>query len=120
MGPAREGPQAAKPRIARRLAIARLLQKAGASHIVLCDSRGILSTSRTDLNPQKREFAIAQSGTLADALVNADVFLPERWCDSHASYTAIVGSVDVDADREADSQHCHLAFCSPIACTKCV
>lgn len=57
------------------VAIARLLQKAGASHIVLCDSRGILSTSRTDLNAQKREFAIAQTGTLAEAMSSADVFL---------------------------------------------
>ena len=57
------------------VAIARLLQKAGASHIALCDSRGILSHSRSDLNDQKREFAIAQSGTLADAMMGADIFL---------------------------------------------
>lgn len=57
------------------VAIARLLQKAGAEHIVLCDSRGILSTSRSDLNNQKREFAVAQSGSLADAMVSADVFM---------------------------------------------
>jgi malate dehydrogenase (oxaloacetate-decarboxylating) len=41
----------------------------------MCDSRGILSTSRTDLNPQKQEFVVAQSGLLADAMVGADVFL---------------------------------------------
>jgi len=57
------------------VAIARLLQKAGAKHIVMCDSRGILSTSRTDLNSQKLEFAGAQSGGLADAMAGADVFL---------------------------------------------
>jgi malate dehydrogenase (oxaloacetate-decarboxylating) len=57
------------------LAIARLLQKAGAEHIVLCDSRGILSTSRTDLNDQKRSLAVTQSGTLADAMIDADVFM---------------------------------------------
>lgn len=57
------------------VAIARLLQKAGAEKIVLCDSRGILSTQRTDLNPQKQEFAVEQSGLLADAMVGADVFL---------------------------------------------
>jgi malate dehydrogenase (oxaloacetate-decarboxylating) len=57
------------------VAIARLLRKAGAGTIVLCDSRGILSNSRTDLNPQKREFAVAQSGSLADAMVGADVFM---------------------------------------------
>jgi malate dehydrogenase (oxaloacetate-decarboxylating) len=57
------------------VAIARLLQKAGAQHLIMCDSRGILSHSRTDLNDQKREFAIPQSGLLTDAMTNADVFL---------------------------------------------
>jgi len=57
------------------VAIARLLRKAGAAHIVMCDSRGILSHSRADLTEQKREFAVEQSGLLADALVEADVFM---------------------------------------------
>ncbi len=57
------------------VAIARLLAKAGVEQIVLCDSKGILSHDRTDLNPQKREFAVAQSGSLADAMRGSDVFL---------------------------------------------
>jgi malate dehydrogenase (oxaloacetate-decarboxylating) len=57
------------------IAIAILLQKDGANHIVMCDSKGILSKSRTDLNDQKRLFAIEQSGNLADAMKGADVFL---------------------------------------------
>jgi len=57
------------------VAIARLLGKAGAQHIVLCDSKGILSSDRTDLNEQKREFAVAQGGNLADAMQGSDVFL---------------------------------------------
>jgi malate dehydrogenase (oxaloacetate-decarboxylating) len=57
------------------VAIARLLQKAGAEQIVMCDSRGILSTGRSDLNDQKRGLAVAQSGSLADAMVGADVFM---------------------------------------------
>ncbi|HEY9737688.1 MAG TPA: NAD-dependent malic enzyme, partial [Trichocoleus sp.] len=57
------------------VAIARLLQKAGATTIYMCDSKGILSHERTDLNDQKREFAVDQAGTLADAMVGADVFL---------------------------------------------
>lgn len=57
------------------IAIAQLLQKAGAQQIVLCDSKGILSSDRTDLNPQKQALAVAQSGTLADAMQGADVFL---------------------------------------------
>ncbi len=57
------------------IAIARLLRKAGASSIWICDSKGILSTSRTNLTPEKQEFAVAASGTLADALIDADIFL---------------------------------------------
>jgi malate dehydrogenase (oxaloacetate-decarboxylating) len=57
------------------VAIAKLLQRAGASRIVLCDSKGILSHSRDDLNAQKRKFAVEEYGTLADAMVGADIFL---------------------------------------------
>jgi malate dehydrogenase (oxaloacetate-decarboxylating) len=57
------------------VAIARLLRKAGAKSICLCDSQGIISTQRNNLNPQKQEFAVETSGTLADALVEADIFL---------------------------------------------
>jgi malate dehydrogenase (oxaloacetate-decarboxylating) len=57
------------------VAIAKLLQRAGASRIVLCDSKGILSHSREDLNAQKQEFAVEESGSLADAMVGADIFL---------------------------------------------
>lgn len=57
------------------LAIAHLLRKAGASQIILCDSKGILCDSRTDLNPQKQEFAVPQKGSLAEAMAGADVFM---------------------------------------------
>lgn len=57
------------------VAIARLLRKAEVSDIWMCDSRGILSTSRSDLGQQKQEFARDRSGSLADALQGADVFL---------------------------------------------
>ncbi|MDY6784690.1 MAG: NAD-dependent malic enzyme [Cyanobacteriota bacterium] len=57
------------------IAIARLLRYAGAKTIRLCDRKGILSTQRRDLNPQKQEFAIETSGTLADAVKDADVFI---------------------------------------------
>lgn len=57
------------------VAIATLLQKDGADEIIMCDSKGILSVDRTDLNDQKRAFAVEQSGKLADAIKNADVFL---------------------------------------------
>ncbi|ABW28889.1 NAD-dependent malic enzyme [Acaryochloris marina] len=57
------------------VAIARLLQKAGVKTIRLCDRNGLISRDRTDLNETKRSFAVEQSGTLADALKDADVFL---------------------------------------------
>lgn len=57
------------------IAIARLLRQAGSQHIVICDSKGILSKSRTDLNPEKQEFAVELQGNLAIAIKDADVFL---------------------------------------------
>lgn len=57
------------------IAIARLLKKAGAESIWICDSKGILSHSRTDLNEEKREFAVKAQGSLAGALQGADIFL---------------------------------------------
>ncbi|AFY87484.1 malic enzyme-like NAD(P)-binding protein [Chroococcidiopsis thermalis] len=57
------------------VAIARLLKKAGAAHILMCDSKGILSTQRQDLPAQKQEFAVSQMGTLAGALVGTDIFI---------------------------------------------
>ena len=41
----------------------------------MCDSKGILSTQRSDLTVQKQEFAVEATGTLADALKGADIFL---------------------------------------------
>ncbi len=57
------------------LAMARLFKKAGVNHITVCDSKGIISRDRTDLNERKQEFVVDQSGTLADAMVGADVFM---------------------------------------------
>ena len=57
------------------VAIARLLQTAGVQTIWLCDSKGIISRDRADLTPQKAELAVDASGSLADALKDADVFL---------------------------------------------
>jgi len=57
------------------IAIARLLRKSGVEKIWMCDSQGILSDQRPGLSAAKREFAQPQSGSLADALQGADVFL---------------------------------------------
>ncbi|MDE5706665.1 MAG: malate dehydrogenase [Alistipes sp.] len=45
-------------------------------NMVLCDSKGVVSTRRTDLNPVKRRFATDRPiTTLAEALDGADLFL---------------------------------------------
>ena len=45
-------------------------------NIVMCDSKGVITSSRTDLNDMKRAFATDRDiHTLAEALVGADVFL---------------------------------------------
>ncbi len=45
-------------------------------NIVMCDSKGVITTSRQDLNSQKREFATNRNiATLSEAMIGADVFL---------------------------------------------
>ena len=57
------------------IAIALLLRKAGANRIVICDSKGIISRQRDDLNENKQKFAVSERGNLADAMQDADIFL---------------------------------------------
>ena len=62
------------------VACARILLSAGVAELVVCDSRGVLHPDRSDLNPVKRELAEAtnpagRTGSLADALAGADVFI---------------------------------------------
>ena len=57
------------------VAVARLLRKAGAQTILMCDSQGIISTNRNNLTEQKREFAVKAQGTLAGAMQGADLFI---------------------------------------------
>lgn len=57
------------------VAVARLLRKGGARYISMCDSKGLLSFDRPDLTEEKREFAVEKGGSLADAVVGADVFI---------------------------------------------
>lgn len=52
-------------------------------NVVMCDSKGVIRTSRTDLNKEKQEFAIDTSiQTLPEALKGADVFLGLSVADS--------------------------------------
>ncbi|MDF2093537.1 NADP-dependent malic enzyme [Knoellia sp. 3-2P3] len=62
------------------VAVAKLLARAGVGDIVVCDSRGIISPARPDLVEHKHRLAATTNphgltGSLADALVGADVFV---------------------------------------------
>jgi malate dehydrogenase (oxaloacetate-decarboxylating) len=57
------------------IAVATLLKKGGATNIWICDSKGIVSIDRPDLNDSKRAFAVEASGDLSLAMNGADVFL---------------------------------------------
>ncbi len=57
------------------IAVSQLLKRAGATQILLCDRAGIISQERTDLTPQKAAVAVEESGSLADGIRGADVFI---------------------------------------------
>ena len=61
-------------------AITELLLKAGAQHIIVLDSKGIISRDRKDLDHHKKNLLKVinkthRRGSLSDALVKADVFI---------------------------------------------
>lgn len=66
---------------AASISIARLLLSRGVKHITLCDRKGMVYSGRPEgMNPIKEEMALytnleRRSGSLADALVGADVFI---------------------------------------------
>ena len=63
------------------IAIAKLLIKAGGKNIVMCDSKGVIHSERTDLNTAKKEILTLSDwddttkNTLQEELVGADVFI---------------------------------------------
>ena len=60
------------------IACSRFYITAGAkrSNFIMCDSKGVIYKERTDLSPEKREFAAETSArTLAEAMKGADIFL---------------------------------------------
>ena len=58
------------------LSCAKMYQRLGVKKIVVCDSKGPITTERTDLNAYKAPFAIdSDAKTLEDVIENADMFL---------------------------------------------
>jgi len=62
------------------VAVAKIMVRAGIKDVVVCDSRGVISPTRTDLVEHKHRLAATTnprglSGSLGDALVGADVFV---------------------------------------------
>jgi malate dehydrogenase (oxaloacetate-decarboxylating) len=64
---------------AAAIAIGKLLHQTGAKNIIFTDSKGIISSTRLDLNPFKQELLSLNqndvSGNLQDALMHADIFI---------------------------------------------
>ena len=62
------------------VATGRLLHSYGITNTIFCDSKGIINKKRVDLNKEKKELLKGstikeRSGTLADALIDVDVFI---------------------------------------------
>jgi len=57
--------------------IADMCKAAGVQQLTMCDTKGVVSEDRTDLNDHKRRHAVKAGGaqTLSDALVGAHVFV---------------------------------------------
>ncbi len=58
------------------ISCAKMYKSLGAKNIIMCDSRGVISTTRTDLNEYKAPFAVeTDAKTLDDVIEDADMFL---------------------------------------------
>lgn len=65
---------------AAAIAVTNLLLKSGVKNLILCDRTGIIHKGRSNMNSYKEEIAERTnhenlSGTLSDALINADFFI---------------------------------------------
>jgi malate dehydrogenase (oxaloacetate-decarboxylating) len=99
------------------VAIARILVEAGIGDLAVADSRGIVHGGRRDLTPVKQELAqltnpSGRSGSLADALRGADVFLgvsagkvPEDAVASMADDAIIFAMANPEPEIHPDVAH---------------
>ena len=91
------------------IAITKLLLNYGFKNILLCDTKGIICKDRTNLNWIKEEMAEATnpdnvSGTLADAMVGADIFIG----------VSAPGSVTEDMVRSMNKDGILFAMANPV------
>jgi malate dehydrogenase (oxaloacetate-decarboxylating) len=102
------------------VAVARILLEAGIKDLVVTDRKGVLNSARGDLTPVKRGLAVdtadnfGRSGSLADALVGADVFIgvsggtvPEEYVATMAPDSIIFGLANPTPEVHPDVAHRH-------------
>jgi len=100
------------------VAIAKLLNQYGFKHILLCDSKGIISKDRSDLNEVKQELlkftnSSDISGSLMNGIAQADVFIGVSVANllsekeiALMNKRAIVFGL-ANPDPEVDPEHAH-------------
>jgi malate dehydrogenase (oxaloacetate-decarboxylating) len=102
------------------VAVARILLEAGVRDLAVLDRQGVLHSSRHDLTPVKRALAertadvFDRSGTLADAMAGADVYIgvsggtvPEEIVASMADEAIIFGLANPNPEVHPDVAHRH-------------
>ena len=102
------------------VAVARILLAAGVSDLAVTDRRGVLNSSRGDLTPVKESLArdtadrTGRTGSLADALTGADVFIgvsggnvPEEVVATMADEAVIFGLANPTPEVHPEVAHRH-------------
>jgi malate dehydrogenase (oxaloacetate-decarboxylating) len=100
--------------------VARILLEAGIKDLAVTDRKGVLNSARGDLTPVKRALAVdtadhfGRSGSLADALHNADVYIgvsggtvPEEVVATMADDAVIFGLANPTPEVHPDVAHRH-------------
>ena len=96
------------------VAITKILLRAGLTDVVVCDSRGVIEPSRTDLATHKRKLAATTNprgvtGSLSDAMAGADAYVgvsggtvPEAALASMAPGAIVFGLANPDPEVHPD------------------
>jgi malate dehydrogenase (oxaloacetate-decarboxylating) len=102
------------------VAVAKILLEAGIKDLAVTDRKGVLNSERGDLTPVKRALAVltadqtGRSGSLADVLVGADVYIgvsggtvPEEYVATMAPDASIFGLANPTPEVHPDVAHRH-------------